>query len=169
MFGFSMCLASHSNAFDLSFEWVWLLVRIHLAFHSNTFGSSYERSWLLVRMQLASHSNEFHPTINCVQAVEQMHSYTERTRLDKKKRYTLCLTGTVYEVPASIDLTISSFSSIINTTFLRLNVSAILHTSLQFYSINNVTTVHVQSNQGCVQIIKGSYCGGQNLWSTHKH
>ena len=65
-------------------------------------------------------------------------------------RYTLCLTGTVYDIPAAIDLIISRFSSIVNNTFLSLNVSAVLRTSLKFYLTDNVTTAHAQSNQGCM-------------------
>ena len=42
----------------------------------------------------------------------------------QRTRYTLCLMGTVCDVPALIDLIISSVSSIVNTTFLGLNFSA---------------------------------------------
>ena len=140
-----------------SLECIWGLVRTRLASHSNPFGFSFEPV-------LASRSNEFGFLFERI-------SYNDQTRpgygantfirganaLGQKMCYTLCLTGTVYDVSASIKLIISSFSSIVNTTLLLLNFSVILLTLLKSYSINNVTTAHAQSSQGCVQIIKGSY------------
>ena len=137
---------------------------MYLASRLNTFVLSFERNWLFVQTQLASRSNAFSFSLQHI-------SYNGQTcpgcgvnafirganEFGQKTRHTLCQTDTVYDGPASIDLIISSFSSIVNTTFLRLNLSAILCTSLKFYSTNNVTTAHVQSSQGCVQIIEGSY------------
>ena len=135
-------LAFRSKAFGFSFERVWLFVQMRLATRSNAFGYSFERIWLLLRTSFVQHSNA---SIRGAKAFEQ------------KMRYALYLTGTVYDVPASIDLINLSFSSIDCTTFLRLNFSAILCSSLKFYSIDNVTTAHAQSSQGCVQIMEGSY------------
>ena len=162
------CLACRSNVFSFSFECVWLLVWAHLASHLNAFGFSFKLVWLFVQTWLTSRSNVFGFSLERV-------SYNSWTHLGcganpfirganafgPKTRYTLCLTGTVhvYDVPASIDLIILSFWSIINANFLRLNFSAVLRTLLKFYSIDNATTVHAQSNQGCVQIIEGSYNG----------
>ena len=140
-------------------------------------GYSFERIWGLIQTRLASRSNLFgfsfkHVLAFCSNALGflfERFSYNDRTRpgcgasafirganaLGQKMLYTLCLTGTVYRVPASINLIISSFLSIVNT-FLRLNFSVILRTSLKSYSID-VTTAHAQSSQGYVQIIEGSY------------
>ena len=136
-----------------------LHVRRRLESCSSSFQTSSKCIHFLIRTGLASHSNVFGFSFECI-------SYNDQTLSDcgvdsfihganvfgQKTRYTLCLTGTVYDIPALIDLIISSFSSIVNTTFLRLNFSATLRTSLKFYSIDNVTTAHAQSNLGFVQM-----------------
>ena len=129
-----MHLASRLNLFGFSFEPI-------LAFRSNTF-------WLPVRMRLGF----------LFERVSYNDQTSDRARpgcganvfirganeLGQKMRYTLYLTGIVYDVPALINLMISNFSLIFNTTFLCLKFSAILHTSLQYYSIDNVATAHGQ-------------------------
>ena len=137
-----MCLGSCSNTFGFMFEPIWLFVRTR-------FGFSFEHGRLFVRTHFIQQSNASRPWS------ERVHKRSKGTW--QKMCYTLCLTGTVYDVPALINLIISSLSSIVNTTFLRLNFSVILRASLKSYSINNVTTVHAQRSQGCVQIIEGSY------------
>ena len=112
------------------FERVWGLVRTRLASRSNPGPFSFS-----FKHVLAFHLNAFGFSFECI-------SYNDRMRpgcganaficlahtLGQKMHYTLCLTGTVIDVPASINLIISSFSSIVNTTFLRLNFFVILRT-----------------------------------------
>ena len=124
-------LASCLNAFGFSFERVWLFVRTHLACRSNTFGFSFER---------ILYNDQTHPSCGANAFIHRANA------LGQKTRYTLCLTGNVYDVPASIELIISIFSSIVNTSFFRLSFSTILRISLKFYSFDKVTTVHAQSN-----------------------
>ena len=123
-------LESSSSALQTLSKRGWFLIRTHLAFRSNAFGFSFEHIWLFVWTGLASRSN------TCGFSFEQV-SHNGRTRpgcganafirganaYGQKTSYTLCLTDTVhvYDVPASLDLIILSFSSIVNTAFLRLN------------------------------------------------
>ena len=73
-------LVTHLNPFGFSFQRVWLLVPTRLACRSNKF-------WLLVWICLAFHLNAFHTMIECIQAVEQTHSYLEWTCLYKNTLY----------------------------------------------------------------------------------
>ena len=92
-------------------------------------------------MRLAFCSNAFHTMIKHVQAVERMRSCAERMRSDKES-VTFYVTGTVYDIPASLNLIILSFSSIFDTTFLHLDFFVTLRTSLSFHLIDNATTAH---------------------------
>ena len=95
------CLASRSNEFSFSFEHVWLFARTRLASRSNTFGFSLERVRLLVRTCFIQRSNTSRLSIKRV--------HTRSDQFGQRTRYTLCLMGTVYDVPASTDLIIRAF------------------------------------------------------------
>ena len=117
------CLETRSSAFQSCSERSRLLIRTR----------SFKRVWGLVRTRLASCSNPLGFSFEHVFAFRskafgfslQRVSYNDWTRpgcganeficganeLGQKIRYTMFLTGTAYDVPASINLIISRFSS----------------------------------------------------------
>ena len=153
-------LASCLNAFSFLFERVWILFQAHLACRSNAFGFSFERIWLLIRTRWLLIQTSFVQHWNA--SIRQANTFGQNTLYLVSDRYNVqymmfqhlpMLEHHIRYLKHHIH---SSFSLIINTTFLHLNFSTISCNSLKFYSFNNVTTAHVQSNQGCVQIIKSS-------------
>ena len=83
---FFIHLAPRSNVFSFSFKRIWLLIRTRLAFHSNAFGYLFKHIWLLVWTSFVQRSNA---------SIHGPNAFGQKTL------YTLCLTGTVYDVPAS--------------------------------------------------------------------
>ena len=118
------------NEFRMLQGGVWSLARAHfrlsgrvligVLFERVSFGVTFERVWFLVRRRLASRSNPFgfsFEHVSCNDRTrpgcganssrlcsERVHMRSERAWT--KTRYTLCLTGTVYHLPASINLII---------------------------------------------------------------
>ena len=159
-----MWSVTHSNAFGTLFEYVWRHVRTSLASHLNAFGFSFELVWLFIQTC-------FGFSFKCVWLFVWMCFIQ---RLNASRLWNECIhtlsertwtKNVLYLVPdgyciwcSSIDK-LDNFELFINRQhyFFCLNFSTILCTLLKFYSIDSVTTTHVQSSQDCVQIIKGSY------------